>query len=528
MPGSVSGSNSRLIKRRTGAAFFTGRVTAVPGANQFTVPELAGLGAGFFSDAKGPYYARVVRDAGGAGALPQGEQRIITGYVTGTGVFTTLAFGAAVGIGDEVEIIVPTLATRFDEAVWVDSILGVAGTGYSNGTAQNPSNSLADARTMLAERKQHTIRFTGSRVLDADMTDIIWDGTYPIAGGLLGIDALFSIDGCYFRGMQLQGDAHLATVDAIGAEECSFFITANPITLGFAKKCYLATLPLYLTGSNWLIDCVGGEDVVIGGVIQRAVIVATPTAVNIFIQNWTGALELQGVNHADAVVSIGGTGSLYIDPATCLLGRIYVYGDIIINGGGGGVTVIDKTQAAQNKLPHANTVDMIINTGAPALVTDDGSAPQYDTVAVSTENAAPPAAMSPLGTILLTETVNSGLSVFDYFRIDEVAFDIEWATKLTVGAGDATKTYSQLWISDGAGTMVAVSDVFEHINAAYTTQIRKGRYLASMSIPFLPAPGGFSLYLFHWTNDSVGGAGRSTSEGKLRLNSVAKVTYSRW
>jgi hypothetical protein len=90
--------------------FYKGTVTAVPGANQFTIPDLAGLGAGKFDGATNPYYAFVLRDAGGAAAAPQGEQQPITAYNTATGTFTTTAFTAAVGVGDEILIVSPYLA----------------------------------------------------------------------------------------------------------------------------------------------------------------------------------------------------------------------------------------------------------------------------------------------------------------------------------------------------------------------------------------------------------------------------------
>lgn len=89
---------------------YRGTVTAIPGANQFTIPTLAGMGAGKFSDVQAPYSAFVFRDAGGAGAIPQGQMRTITAYTTATGDFTTAAFGAAVGIGDEILILHPRLA----------------------------------------------------------------------------------------------------------------------------------------------------------------------------------------------------------------------------------------------------------------------------------------------------------------------------------------------------------------------------------------------------------------------------------
>jgi len=89
--------------------FYKGVVTAI-GANQFTIPTLAGLGASKFADLTNPYYAFVLRDAGGAGAKPQGEQRAITTYTNATGVFVTTPFTAAVAIGDEILIMHPSLA----------------------------------------------------------------------------------------------------------------------------------------------------------------------------------------------------------------------------------------------------------------------------------------------------------------------------------------------------------------------------------------------------------------------------------
>lgn len=89
---------------------YYGVVTAVPGANQFTIPTLAGMGAGKFADATAPYRAFVLRDAGGLGAVPQGEMQNITAYVTATGVFTTNAFTAAVAVDDEILLLHPRIA----------------------------------------------------------------------------------------------------------------------------------------------------------------------------------------------------------------------------------------------------------------------------------------------------------------------------------------------------------------------------------------------------------------------------------
>ncbi|MDP2729133.1 MAG: hypothetical protein Q8O55_01465 [Dehalococcoidales bacterium] len=112
-----------FIAAMSGGITLDGEVTAVPGAAQFTIPTLLGHGAGAFTDINAPWWVLVFRDAGGAGAAPQGEMQPITAYVTATGVFTTSAFTVAVGIGDHIIIMNPVLATigrRIDVATLDD------------------------------------------------------------------------------------------------------------------------------------------------------------------------------------------------------------------------------------------------------------------------------------------------------------------------------------------------------------------------------------------------------------------------
>jgi len=91
---------------------YYGVVTGVPGANQFEIAALAGLGAAKFATVVPEYQYRafVLRDAAGGGAAPQGESQPVTNYGTATGNFSADAFTAAVDIGDEILIIHPFLA----------------------------------------------------------------------------------------------------------------------------------------------------------------------------------------------------------------------------------------------------------------------------------------------------------------------------------------------------------------------------------------------------------------------------------
>lgn len=89
----------------TQGLFYRGEVIDIPGANQFTSTDLVGFGNTAFVN----WWVFVFHDAGGAGAAPQGEARLVTAYVSATGVFTHNAFSAPLAAGDIVLILHPWL-----------------------------------------------------------------------------------------------------------------------------------------------------------------------------------------------------------------------------------------------------------------------------------------------------------------------------------------------------------------------------------------------------------------------------------
>lgn len=99
----------RALELRQGLVYY-GTVTEIVAANEFRIPELAGLGTGKFMDFENPYYAFVFRDAAGGAAAPQGESQVIINYNDGIGSFTTNAFSIPVAVGDEILIVHPFLA----------------------------------------------------------------------------------------------------------------------------------------------------------------------------------------------------------------------------------------------------------------------------------------------------------------------------------------------------------------------------------------------------------------------------------
>lgn len=117
---------------------FRGLVTADDPGVSFTCSGLAGQGVGMFVDSGTPWYAYVARDAGGAGAAPQGEAQQVLTYTSATGLFTTNAYTTPVATGDDVIIMSYRIAATADVKAVVDDILldtaeiGAAGAGLTN------------------------------------------------------------------------------------------------------------------------------------------------------------------------------------------------------------------------------------------------------------------------------------------------------------------------------------------------------------------------------------------------------------
>ena len=86
---------------------FYGKVTTYTDTTHFKAARLSGFGNDFFKD----WYVYVVRDAGGAGAAPQGELQPISAYESADGAFTHTAFTTSLEVGDEVLILHQNIAT---------------------------------------------------------------------------------------------------------------------------------------------------------------------------------------------------------------------------------------------------------------------------------------------------------------------------------------------------------------------------------------------------------------------------------
>ena len=312
--------------------YYYGVVTNVPGANQFDISAFIGIfGDTYFNG----YTVYVLRDAGGVGGAPQSEFARITIYADATASFTHEAIlTAAIGVGDEVIIIHPSiygaLIEIFKDKIWFDSILGVVGTAYPTGSALRPSNTIADVITLCARYNIRHINVRGTLVLGVAMTAYRFEGykhldiahTVDLNGQDVSVSSFHRL---IVTGAQ--GGAGLVACD-----DC-ILLSATGFN-GVATNCGLVTaLTLVAATSSGFIDCysyLGACTINLG----------TPTVAN-FV-NLTGSFVL--ANQTAGTTNIwAANGCELTIAASCTGGTINIYGNAIVTGAGGGVTINDYT-----------------------------------------------------------------------------------------------------------------------------------------------------------------------------------------
>lgn len=288
-----------FLSMNSGLVFY-GVVTDVPGANQFTLTELIGQGAGKFADATNPWSAYVFRDAGGLGAVPQGEIQLITAYNTLTGDFTTIAFTAAVAVNDEILIVHPSIAGGVSslDSVYFDEVLGSAGTTMPVGTPETPVNNLADALTILGARNLSKLVLAGS-----------------------GVHALTLTTGFNY---QIVGNRAYTITIAAGA---NVNINGDLECLELANTTGAVTVAGKFTG--WRINNTGTGSITVDGY----------TKVDVVINSGLGTVTLQGGSEVDGGWDNTGGGSIGVLRGIKIVGALtmdgvanaIIYGDSQIN-----------------------------------------------------------------------------------------------------------------------------------------------------------------------------------------------------
>ena len=247
------------------------------------------------------------------------------------------------------------------DGVYYDSVVGLPGINDTNGTPQNPSNNLADVRTMLAARKLRRIYLSYLVTLDAAMVDGTGEGYEWIGTGHVDAHNVItlnnkSVNMSKFRNIELAGIPVIT--DFIDAEDCNLHMSA-PGCFVMAKRCTLVGSSYLAMGSE-LTDC---RAVVNAEVHIPDTGVGTKSVWN----NWNGDITIQdmGLNYE---LHIDGRGVISL-AGTCTGGVLYVSQNIeVINNSAGLAVTVIRTGA----LPELDAVYFNSVVGSAGATDADG------------------------------------------------------------------------------------------------------------------------------------------------------------
>lgn len=128
---------------------YNGTVTTYTDTTHFASTDLTGFGDDYFGGPNNGWFVYVVRDAGGAGAVPQGEMKACTAYTSSTGAFTHYAFSAPLAADDEVILIHELVAETKDILREIISQAISANAGSGSETSVIPLLAVAGLQRVL-------------------------------------------------------------------------------------------------------------------------------------------------------------------------------------------------------------------------------------------------------------------------------------------------------------------------------------------------------------------------------------------
>jgi len=497
---SISAGSSGPGPSPTEGLSYYGVVDDVPGANQFTIGSLAGLGAGKFADAVNPYVVFVLRSAGGISGAPQGELLPVTAYATATGIFTTGAFTVGVGVGDEILILNPAVAATLgggggvavagypDGIVYFNDTDGGAGVAWPVGTADNPSNDEASTLAIAVAYGLRKISVYGRAA------------AFVVPGAMVGYE--FTGQGMYsaMDTIDLNGQdvatsvfRRLNIIGAMGgaAALASFYDCTMPTPTnidGILQRCYIQQMGLAAAAVVDADGCCALQG-------PATITLGTPAPCNLY--GWKGDLVLAGQTGGTTnIYALGGTITINV---SCNGGTINIYGSAIItDNSAGGCTVNDYTN---NMVPAADAAtnvqlrDVVGNKTDTALTayTAADSMMRYvkglldqattlttrlsavragylDELAAANLPADVDAILTDTGTTLpgLLATIQADLDNPDQYKADVAALALEATLTAIKGAG---------WTDENLTTIDALIDAIK----AVTDQLPNGGALNDLA-----------------------------------------------
>lgn len=246
---------------------------------------------------------------------------------------TVLSFGT-MRILNDLEISAINSGTSYqDGAIWIDTNNGAAGTtAYTNGTADNPVDSLADALTLATALGINQFRLLpGSSItFTGNQQNQSWIGYgATIAAGNN------TNTGSYFEGVTLTGSCK----GAIRARNC--ILTALENFNGYFESCILSGQLTPAIGDNAFAQCVGDGP---AGAKNPTLILNAVGDCNIALSGYQGIMQVSELSGSDALFFDCCAGTLVLG-ADCSGGTVTRRGFHTLIDNSATATVYDLTAA---------------------------------------------------------------------------------------------------------------------------------------------------------------------------------------
>ena len=225
-------------------------------------------------------------------------------------------------------------------AVWVDTINGTAGTtNYENGTADNPVDSIADARTIADSigLNRFVIAPNSSITLDQAYNGFSFIGS----NWTLNTNSK-AIDNCYFAGASVSGEAS-AGANPVEFESCKINNFTFPNDTTFRNCAINSDLSIGEAGDYFFNGCYSG----VAGTATPSIDFGSVGNTNLNFRHYSGGIEIKqmGVSGTDNM-SLEGDGQLVIN-ANCTGGTVAIRGNFpVTDNASGAVTLSDAARYA--------------------------------------------------------------------------------------------------------------------------------------------------------------------------------------
>lgn len=241
----------------------------------------------------------------------------------------------------------------YSDKVFYDDTRGIAGTTYPIGTPGMPSNTIADAITLLASLNLKALDIHGAVTIAVDVNHKDFFGNYhESVADMITLGAGNDVSDCHFSGLVITGaqGGGLATY-----KEC---LLLNMTSFrGLASRCAIYGTLAVATGDTDYADfdhctsvhgvitvTIGSPDRVSFKEFSGGMILRAQAAGAVLVRGISGYLEVDDMDGAGATLDIYAHGADIQINDNCAAGTINIYGDARVTViAGAGATVNNHT-----------------------------------------------------------------------------------------------------------------------------------------------------------------------------------------